>query len=1378
MSPRFRWPAVVGCLVAALPALAADGVELSLALPRTQYTTAEPVEIALVYKNGGGNLRKLPLEVKHADGSSLTFEVPFDAAGKEQARVVTVRGGVLKLGRYTAAARAGAVEKSVAFAVHPDQHPNAFWVGQWVHHGESRGTTLAKGGWMYMSSDLATLHPRRPKPGDPAEWYVEARMRPFARMVLGGGHQLDLELVNDWGDPWVQRTIAWRMQLAALSNRLYPVAGLHCFDEPGLTWWPIEDDKGKVIETNPFAIPHQLQEFTKLTGKKMPVGKFADVGPKYAGRMDEWLAFMDLRMKYLEQAWHATRWGTESAAPGMATINQVSSSYAPGDTTDGVDSRQNRPYQIVSGHGGYSDLPFGTMQPVRSAEAFQGFTRDRPHYFLPMWYTHTWASMRNAIWMAWTTKLDGLMYTPEQDFGMDNSGRGYDGTHTVFEVAEINRRLALVGDVLRQVPKTPAPVAVLHSHREYAHDVATYNSPALHMPGAPQYFSPHHNAVDACFFRILEQGFAPNWLDEAEATERGADFLKQWKVILCPRLSTASPTFRETLEKYVAAGGKLVQFKGDKLLLKGSIVADHDFGDPGQYYAEKVQNDGGILSPNYRDLAWRKWNNDLAPTFAKDLAAWVGPQEYECSNKEVLLAVHRAGKARYLLFANNAQSKENPRGLKHELVPAETTVTIPNVFAKQPAGGLLLDLFNGGSVPVKDGRATLRLAAGDGACWVHMPNSGRGWKVALGSMQGWMQRPGQPKEYIPLTIGLHLGWSVAGPWPFRVRLFDPAGNLVEQLIRATAGADGATAWGHDFPLGPLATPGTWKVKIDWLALGESEEKEIGVPPGEPQPLGAVAAGPCSVSVEDAGRISSLFAGKAFEPPFDKLNWDAKRVFGLDPKKFAVFGPDGQAKKVADALKAKGMAAEVNPKYEVKPFVREPGRGGAGVSYGVNSNLENIHAHAVVLPGHPLLVKSQERGHVNRVVNAAFPGPGRAFIQWGIGCYQAGCQNVFVLGDIDAGVAWLLDAINGKVREEKPGELTYAVKSVPAKTTEYPAKFTVPQAIKLDDTPVGVGAPPDGKVIYTLCYDGRVLAHDRDGKQLWHSQALLEGCALVVSPKGDRLAVAGYPGLLVLDAKDGKVLGGFRTEPAKRVESLGVNRMACVAWNDAGTRAAGGWLNPDAKTALDPVVLDAEGKVVCRPKAIAGGVMGAAFVPKTDTLLLGADQLTAVNPTDGSVLWRNPVRGAQAFAFGPDGKTAAAGGWGKSVGVFSLADGKVIQTTNFDSVIGGIAFLPGGEVAVAVWGGVHPLFAVRGGKAEPLFASSFGFQNVVWSEKHGGLIAAEQGGRLWLLDARGTPRALLGEDAGTTAYRMHLHGGEVLLARMDRVVQRVTAGGGR
>ena len=209
-----------------------------------------------------------------------------------------------------------------------------------------------------------------------------------------------------------------------------------------------------------------------------------------------------------------------------------------------------------------------------------------------------------------------------------------------------------------------------------------------------------------------------------------------------------------------------------------------------------------------------------------------------------------------------------------------------------------------------------------------------------------------------------------------------------------------------------------------------------------------------------------------------------------------------------------------------------------------------------------------------------------------------------------------------------------------------------------------------------------------------------------------------------------------------------------------------------------MVLDADGKEVSRPK-VNGPVMGVAFVPGTDTLLIGADQLTAVNATDGKPLWTNPIKGAQAFAFTADGKTGAAGGWGKNAGAFTTADGKGVgAAAAFEAVVGGVAFLPNGDVAVAVWGGTHPLYVLRGNqKAEPLFHSQFGFQNVAWSDALKGLVAAEEGGKLWLLDADGQPKAMLGEVAGTTAYRMTLHGGDVLLGRMNRVVQRVAGQSG-
>ena len=79
-------------LLASASALrAADSVEVSLAEPRSRFQTAESIELAVLYRNDGGKLDKVPLELKHTDGSTCTVPVPFNVTvGKAQTRIVTV----------------------------------------------------------------------------------------------------------------------------------------------------------------------------------------------------------------------------------------------------------------------------------------------------------------------------------------------------------------------------------------------------------------------------------------------------------------------------------------------------------------------------------------------------------------------------------------------------------------------------------------------------------------------------------------------------------------------------------------------------------------------------------------------------------------------------------------------------------------------------------------------------------------------------------------------------------------------------------------------------------------------------------------------------------------------------------------------------------------------------------------------------------------------------------------------------------------------------------------------------------------------------------------------------------------------------------------
>ena len=250
--------------------------------------------------------------------------------------------------------------------------------------------------------------------------------------------------------------------------------------------------------------------------------------------------------------------------------------------------------------------------------------------------------------------------------------------------------------------------------------------------------------------------------------------------------------------------------------------------------------------------------------------------------------------------------------------------------------------------------------------------------------------------------------------------------------------------------------------------------------------------------------------------------------------------------------------------------------------------------------------------------------------------------------------------------------------------------------------------PDGLTTYVLRSGGTVVAIDAQGKQRWSTPALLQGGALAVSPKGDRLAVGGYPGLFVLDAATGNILGGSKAAPLQYpLQTYAASRILCAAWNSDGTIVAGGWLNNAAvyedanhhkppMPTLDSIVLDANGNALPTPREIVGSVYGAAFVPNSNTLLLGADQLTAVDAKTGAILWHNDISGAQAFAFSADGTLAAAGGWGKNAGKFNPADGKLLQSTTFDSHVGGVALLPNGDLTAALWGGTRPLYVLHAG----------------------------------------------------------------------------------
>ena len=230
--------------------------------------------------------------------------------------MVTLHPNALKPGDYTVRSRRPAPRNRDVLPSHRDEHPNAYMIAQWVQHQELPGTIAAKGGWMYFTSDFHSLHPRKPTPTDTADAYVAARMKPYALCVLGGGHQLDLDLHNDWGDPWVQRSIAWRMQLDALveSDLSYRRTPLFRRAGPDV----VADAAGRRIQSRHQPVqPSRISSRSSRNAQARSCRKARSPSPARS-TPSTWTTgptSSNSGKSTWNKPWNATRWATDSVNP-------------------------------------------------------------------------------------------------------------------------------------------------------------------------------------------------------------------------------------------------------------------------------------------------------------------------------------------------------------------------------------------------------------------------------------------------------------------------------------------------------------------------------------------------------------------------------------------------------------------------------------------------------------------------------------------------------------------------------------------------------------------------------------------------------------------------------------------------------------------------------------------------------------------------------------------------------------------------------------------------------------------------------------------------------------------------------------------------------
>jgi hypothetical protein len=194
---------------------------------------------------------------------------------------------------------------------------------------------------------------------------------------MGGGHQMDLRPECDWSDPYVTRGGAARAVRRAMQDRTRGnVAGVHFYDEPGLTW----------LADTPHCIPTQVRSNVATFGKE-PID-FRKVDPKDPEDVKACRHWATWKLAFMDAAWTKARFGVSMVRPDFLSLTQ--SQYGWTAFTDGYYfSNVARNLPITSGNGGYDDYGPGYFNPSYYLELARARDFAKAEWYLPMWYGNT-----------------------------------------------------------------------------------------------------------------------------------------------------------------------------------------------------------------------------------------------------------------------------------------------------------------------------------------------------------------------------------------------------------------------------------------------------------------------------------------------------------------------------------------------------------------------------------------------------------------------------------------------------------------------------------------------------------------------------------------------------------------------------------------------------------------------------------------------------------------------------------------------------------------------------------------------------------------------------------------------------------------------------
>jgi len=774
-------------LVAMLPVSMAWAAEMKLAFPQNRKTfqTNEMIDVSVVRTGEGALPAGNVTLVLTGENSKMTFVFGLQAGAGSATDNLHLNGWMIKPGSYTLTAAMGDLKAEAAsFDVFSHVRKSTYKTIHWGGPRDDAGMTGEGENGLGYNIMM----------GGVTEQSIREGMDIMGSCTMGGGHQHDLVLDNDWSDPYVTIGAIQRGMDVTMAFRTMPnFIGSHLHDEPGLTWNDhpfLKDENGKA-KMSPHDIASQRRAYQSAFDKEQTWVQ--EINTKTAEGLADWTQINDFKLGYMSAFWKASRDAVERIKPGALAVTQ--SQYGWTALYDGYYFNVVASMPIVSGHGGYNDFWLMNFNSTFFLEMALPRQLDKPTWYLPGWYDCTADVYRLEQYMSFVTGIQGLAFPP----GINKNSKAAPA------VKETNHVAARLGTIFTTPNYTRQDVAVLYSKSD------SY----FHMEvRQPAYLTLVYMAT-----KLLQQPI--NVVVEEDILD--GTVAESHKVIIVAGVEYLAPAVVDALADFAKNGGKVIVGDESKVNIPGATklgmaIPNYSAESWTKFQAATKDLPAGEEGAKIRNekhaellgfMAWVNQAKPVAEALKKQLAAAKVAPAFVSDSPFIAPGRQVRGEIEYIFAVNFTMANEKVSVGN----PAKATATI----TLADDGRATYDAMASKEVALNKGAVKVDFGPGDMKVFARTARPIGGVLVFAPVFNTDLTREGAAPISMTFSAALvdKANKAISGTAPLQIVVKDPAGKVRYDLFRATeSGVCSVT-----LPMAANDAAGKWTVEVTDLLAG-------------------------------------------------------------------------------------------------------------------------------------------------------------------------------------------------------------------------------------------------------------------------------------------------------------------------------------------------------------------------------------------------------------------------------------------------------------------------------------------------------------------------------------------------------------------------------